>query len=359
MPISTLVPSSFSKASRFRFLPILLLIILTIGISGCGLFDTHKKVQVPSLLNPLADANTNQLMGEVNRLAAVNSIHGKVDILFEDTSFAEQGVADKYKQADGTVTVQRPGKVYLIIQVPFIATDIAQMTSDGQTFRVAVLQGDERYKRFVKGTNNAVYEKLDMNGTEADTGKKKKTMTGRETVNALSNLRPQHLTEAFMINPIQPPGQTGLIYTKSEFFQEEPDTRPQAKKNSRVVRGYFLLEETSTTGGENRLARRFWFDRVGGIRLARIQTFDDGGQLITDVAYLDDKPFGANGIKLPSRIDITRPHDRYRLSLTYQAPASVDIDREFRPEAFVLENRWKLPEVDLDAKSAKPAPNNQ
>ena len=35
------------------------------------------------------------------------------------------------------------------------------MTSNGETFRVAVLQGDEKYRRFVKGTNSAVYEKLE------------------------------------------------------------------------------------------------------------------------------------------------------------------------------------------------------
>ena len=360
MPNSSLVPRSSRKVLRSRFPLLILLTIFAIAGSGCGLFNTHKKVQVPPLLTPVSDASINQLMGEVNRLAAVNSVHGKVDILFEDTSFAEQGVADKYRQADGTITVQRPGKIYLIIQVPFIATDIAQMTSDGQSFRVAVLQGEERYKRFVKGTNNAVYEKLDMDGAATDPGKKKKTMSGMETVNALSNLRPQHLTDAFMIGPILPPRDTGMIYSKSEFFQEEADTRPQAKKNSRVVRGYFLLEEMSPpNAGESRLLRRFWFDRVGGIRLARIQTFDERANLITDVAYLDDKAFGGNAQRLPSRIDITRPHDHYRLSITYQSPASVDIDREFRPEAFVLENRWKLPEVDLDTRQAKPAPTNQ
>ena len=57
--------------------------------SGCGLFGTHKKVQVPQLLTPLAEADTARLISEVNRLAAVRSIHGKVDIVFEDTSFAE------------------------------------------------------------------------------------------------------------------------------------------------------------------------------------------------------------------------------------------------------------------------------
>lgn len=334
------------------------MIAVTLAMSGCGLFDTHKKVQVPSLLTPLADASKSQLITEVNRLASIKSIRGKIDIVFEDTSFAEQGVADKYRQADGTITVQRPGKVYLIIQVPFIATDIAQMTSDGQSFRVAVLQGEEKYKRFVKGTNNAVYQKLEINGDTNEGDKKKKTMSGKETVSALSNLRPQHLTEAFMISSIPPADQSDLIYSSSEFFQEEPDSRPQAKKNARVVRGYFVLEEmTAPTANESRLLRRFWFDRVGGIRLARLQTFDERGQLITDVAYLDDKPFGEDGRRLASRIDITRPHDHYRLSITYQAPASVEIDREFRSEAFVLENRWQLPEVDLDTRQPKPAPN--
>lgn len=342
--------NSYSSSRRLFSRALVLLLILTglLSMSGCGLFGTRKQVQVPPMLTPLVDANRTQLLAEVNRLAAVKSIRGKVDIQFEDTSFADVGIAEKYRQADGTITLQRPGKVYLIIQVPFIATDIAQMTSDGERFRVAVLQGDEKYRRFVKGTNNAIYEKLELNGDSGSGKTKKKVMTGKETVSALSNLRPQHLTEAFMISPVG--SQPGLLYSQNEFFQEEQDIRPRAKKGSRVVRGYYLLEEFSSTSAEElRLLRRFWFDRVGGIRLARLQTYDDRGLLITDIAYWDDKAVGPEGRKLPSRIDITRPQDHYRLSLSYQAPASMDIDREYRPEAFVLENRWQLPEVDLDA----------
>jgi hypothetical protein len=233
------------------------------------------------------------------------------------------------------------------------------MTSDGESFRVAVLQGEDKYRRFVKGTNNAVYEKLELNGGGSEAAKnKKKVMSGKETVSALSNLRPQHLTEAFMIGPVG--SQPGLVYAQSEFFQEEPDIRPRAKKGSRVVRGYYLLEEFSpTSADEMRLLRRFWFDRVGGIRLARLQTFSDQGLLITDIAYWDDKAIGPDGRKLPSRIDITRPHDHYRLSLSYQSPDSMDIDREFPPTAFVLKNTWQLPEVDLDAQQNKRAKVSQ
>jgi hypothetical protein len=337
--------------SLSRSVLIFILISVVFSVSGCGLFGIRKKVQVPQLLAPLAEADTARLIAEVNRLASVRSIHGKVDIEFEDTSFAEVGVAEKYRRADGTVTLQRPGKIYLVISVPFIASDIAQMTSNGETFRVAILQGDEKYKRFLKGTNNAAYEQLEINGSAPPASKdKKREMTGKETVSALSNLRPQHLTEALLASPIPDPSTSGLIYVRSEFYQEEQDIRPKANKSVRIVRGYYLLEETTQpANGEARPLRRFWFDRVNGIRLARLQTFDDRGALITDVSYWDEKPLGETPQRvLPSRIEITRPRDKYKLRIVYQSPSSVVIEKEFQPEAFVLENRWQLPEVDLD-----------
>ena len=352
--------NSTADYPRLHFrLPVLLVLIVALwAATGCGLFGTRKKVQVPQLLAPLAQADTPRLIAAVNRLATVQSIRGKVDIEFEDTSFAEVGIAEKYRQADGTVTLQRPGKIYLVISVPFIAKDIAQMTSNGETFRVAVLEGDPKFRRFVKGTNNATYEQLDVNGApRPQDSKKRSAMTENETVTALSNLRPQHLTDALMIKSIPEAAQSGLTYVQSEFYQEEPDSRPRAQKNNRIVRGYYLLEEiTPSTAGQAQLLRRFWFDRFNGIRLSRIQSFDERGRLITDVSYLDEKPFAEDGrVQLPSKIQITRPQDRYKLSITYQAPSSVDIDRPFQPEAFTLENRWQLPEVDLDERQRSKA----
>ncbi len=352
------------RLSLSRLALIFILISIVLSVSACGLFGIRKKVQVPQLLAPLAEADSSRLIAEVNRRASVRSIHGKVDIEFEDTSFAEVGVAEKYRRADGTVTLQRLGKIYLVISVPFIASDIAQMTSNGETFRVAILQGDERYKRFLKGTNSAAYEQLDMNGAGTPASKdKKREMTGKETVSALSNLRPQHLTEALLISPIPDPATSGLVYVRSEFYQEEPDTRPRANKSVRIVRGYYLLEETAQPqNGEARLLRRFWFDRVNGNRLARLQSFDERGALVTDVSYWDEKPLGETVQRvLPSRIEITRPREKYKLRIVYQSPTSVEIDKEFQPEAFVLENRWQLPEVDLDERlrnKATPQPNS-
>jgi hypothetical protein len=338
-----------ARIARSRLLLLVAALPIVISLTGCSLLGTRKKVEVPQLL-PRKDAAKADLIQTVNRLAAVKSIHGKVDIQFEDTSFASVGIAEKYRQVDGNLTLQRPGKIYLTLQ--FTIVDIAQMASDGEHFAVAVLQGDEKYKRFVKGTNSAIYPRLEQK-EESPTAAKNRQKGEKETVSALSNLRPQHLTDAFMIRPID--NNSGLVYSLSEFFQEEPDTRPQAKKSSRVMRGYYLLEELSEPkAGDAQVLRRFWFDRVDVVRLARLQTFDTKGQIITDVSYFNEKPIGSGEtVSMPSRIELTRPQDQYKLSLSYQDPGSVELNRDYPPQAFVLQNKWQLPEVDLDAEKKK------
>src|SRR6185436_13523893 len=189
--------------NAYRMVPARLLLsvfivsVLLFG-GGCGLFGAKRKIQVPQLLEPLRAANKQQLIQEINRLSTVESIHGKVDIQFEDTSFASFGIADQYRLVDGDITLQRPGKIYLVIQFTFV--DIAQMASDGEHFSVAVLKGDDKYRRFGKGTNSANYQRLDTQ--ENGTAKTNKGKLEKQTVSALSNLRPQHFTDAFMIRPI-------------------------------------------------------------------------------------------------------------------------------------------------------------
>jgi hypothetical protein len=330
-----------SKIARIpKSLALVLLTLSFATLPACNL--VKRSVEVERLLTPLAEADTPQLVAMVNKLVGVRSIRGKVDIQFEDTSFASSGIAEKYRTADGQIIVQRPGKVYLIVRAPFVATDIAQMTSDGEHFRIAVFQGEERYKKFVRGTNAARYERL--NGTN-ELPTNGKTKTEAQTVRALSNLRPQHLTDAILIPSIDTQA-PGIVYAQSEFFQSEKD--PATKK--RVVRGYYFLDELQTQGaGAARLLRRFWFNRVSAVQFSRVQTFDERGVLTTDVTYSEFKPVGEQGVTLPTKIGLTRPQDHYQLSLTYQSPESVVLDRDYPADVFVLENKTSLPEVDLDA----------
>lgn len=120
-----------------------------------------------------------------------------------------------------------------------------------------------------------------------------------------------------------------------------------------VFRGYYLLDELrKNTDGSLTVSRRFWFDRVGTIRLARQQIFDEQGEIESDITYGKTGNLTATGEynDLPLRIEVTRPKEKYKMSLTYQSPESVSIGKTYDPEVFVLENSWKLEEVDLDKK---------
>ena len=339
---------SFVKKLKF---PAISVFALLFAISGCSL--VHRKVETEKLLTPLQTASTPDLIAAVNKLVGVQSIHGRVDIQFEDTSFATSGIAEKYRAVDGSITLQRPGKIYLSIQTPVVASDIVQMTSDGEHFRIGILKGDEKYRRFVTGTNNAVYPKLDMDGNAGSSNKSSEA----QAVNALSNLRPQHLTDALLLNPINPDA-PGIFYVQTEFFESEKDPA-RTDSSKRAVRGYYFLDEMVVSADKTaRLSRRFWFDRVNGIRLARLQSFDQNGILVNDVTYGPLVKFGSEGdLMLPGKVSLTRPHDQYKITISYQTPESLTINHEYPAEAFVLTNKSNLPEVNLDEKKPNPPRN--
>jgi hypothetical protein len=324
-------------------------------LTGCGLFKPSRKISVPQPLGPLVEAGPAQMFAEINRLAATSALDGRVDIQFLDNSFAECGIAEKYRTADGRIVTQRTGKIYLAINVPIIGTKIAEMSSNGEHFWAAVYQGDPKYRRYVTGTNNATYQKLDDNARGASPdcnqeGKKREEAMQRATVSALSSLRPQHFTDALLVPPVSASG-SNLVYAVAETFEEEADPRPGAKKDSRVIRGYYILTEFEPQSANSaRVVRRFWFDRVGQLRLARVQTYGERGQLITDVVYGAQAAFGEGGARrLPTQIELTRPQDHYSLRVVFQDPGAVKVDQPRSAESFVLKNSQNLPVVDLDA----------
>ena len=349
----------FIRSNRLG--PAIILLILSVGfLTGCSIVKSDQKT--PTLLKT-EDASREQLMNEVNRFASVNSVHAKMYLKFEDNSFAEFGNKEVYRSADGDVVVQRPSKIYMKVQVPVIKTDVAQMTSDGSTFRVAILQdgGSGRYKKFVKGTNSADYSKLqkEMRSADLENGKAIK-----ENVNAFANLRPQHFTDAVLVRPID----VADVYAQSTIFQiEEDETQARKSPIRKVTRGYYLLDEfAKDPSGNLEITRRFWFDRVGGIRLARQQIFDAHGEVASDIIYGKPGNLTDTGeyTNLPLEITVTRPKEKYSMKLTYQTPESVTIGTIYPDSAFTLQNTWNLEEVDLDknlqeVSAGQPQSNNQ
>lgn len=331
---------------------LIILIVSTAFLSGCGLFNP-KTTSKTAILLKTENATQADLITKINHLSQVNSLRAKMDLKFEDNSFAEIGIAEKYKSADGEVVVQRPSNISLKVQIPIIKTDIAQMTSDGEKFRVAILEDGAggKYKKFVLGTNNADYTKLQEAVSRMDF-KGNGSSAMKQNVNAFSNLRPQHFTEALLVRPTD----DEHLYVQTEIFQDEADTSQNKKSPlARVIRGYYILDELAKKDdGSLRVTRRFWFDRVGGIRLARQQIFDAQSAIESDIIYGKEGNLSDNAEyrNLPLRIEVTRPKEKYKMSLTYQSPESVSVGKTYPADAFVLKNTWNLPEVDLDKESS-------
>ena len=327
-------------------------------LSGC---ISPKQTRATRTLLKVEDASQTQMMAEVNRFARVGSMKAKMDLKFEDNSFAQFGSKEVYRAADGEVVVQRPANIRLTVKVPVIKTDVAQMTSDGTKFRVAVLQdgGSGKYKKFVMGSNEADYSVLQKELSRSDGDGAIK-----QNVNAFANLRPQHFTDAMLVRPTD--GQH--TYTVSTIYEDEEDLGQKEKSPLRLVtRGYYLLDEYARAAdGTLTISRRFWFDRVAGLRLAKQQLFDSKGELESDIVYgregnLSD---GTEYANLPLRIQVTRIRDKYTMSLTYQMPEEVVIGKTYPATAFVLQNSWGLEEVNLDdklreAQATVPANSNQ
>jgi len=331
-----------SKVLRAAVYAVLSLPIL---FGGCGIKTNDT---TPRLLKT-ENAAAADLMKEVNRFAQVNSMRAKMYFKFEDNSFAEFGNKEVYRQADGEVVVQRPAKILLKVQVPIIKSDVAQMTSDGESFRVAVLQdgGSGKYKKFLKGTNSADYSRLQKSFNVAEPAH---SQAAKENVNAFANLRPQHFTDAMLVRPTN----EAYVYTQSTIFQIEEDLSANKKSPLRkVMRGYYLLDEFGKQpDGVLKIMRRFWFDRVGGIRLARQQIFDQKGEIESDIVYGKEGDLTETDQykNLPLEITVTRPKEKYSMKLTYQTPSAVTIGNAFPDAAFILQNSWNLEEIDLDKK---------
>src|SRR5690606_38457128 len=135
--------------SSLRKSGILLLLLASVLLSGC--LRVKQSSDTPRLLKA-EDSTRAEMLNEVNRFARVGSLRARMYLKFEDNSFAEFGNKEVYRSADGEIVVQRPAKIFMKVQVPVLHSDVAQLTSDGTSFRVAILKddGSGKLKKFIK-----------------------------------------------------------------------------------------------------------------------------------------------------------------------------------------------------------------
>jgi len=221
------------------------------------------------------------------------------------------GVIKEYHDVRGFILIERPAMIRVLGQAPVVRTDIFDMVSNGEEFRLYIPPVD----KFIVG----------------------KTAFRRPAKNSLENLRPQHILEALLV--------PALDTSLEKCILEE------AEEGGR--RFYVVNVVHVGAGDELHLERKAWFDRAD-LELARMQFYEPEGLYVEDVHYSAYQDF--QGVTYPSHIEVARPIEDYRLTITilkgtFNQP--IDADK------FVLTQPPGTQLVDLDLKAQQEKPSGQ
>jgi hypothetical protein len=318
-------------ASRRLFL--IGVLALAAGAAGCV-----RDVRVPPQLRLQPALRLQDIVGRINSQGEIREISSPVTLRFRDLRGAEAGRNKEYPAANGRLILSRPERIRLVVTAPIIGKRIADMVSDGEKFRLKVLWPEDK-RKFIVGSNEGRYKRVEA-GTQSDD-------PALQQAGTLANIRPQHITDAFLVAPLELDGQDA-VYFLDEVRRIERDTRPGAKRDAEVERTYYVLTilERIDSGPEARVQRRFWFDRTrGGTPLTRYEVYENG-RPATVVTY-DEYLTLEGGRPWPGRVHIERVIDGYAVDVLFER-TGVELNGDVPETAFVLENEENLEVIDLD-----------
>jgi outer membrane lipoprotein-sorting protein len=283
---------------------------LLMTVPACAVRRTTR-TQPAALPPPALEASVSELVEKVQTLSAsVQTLNLTVDL--EPTAGSiYSGVIKEYHDVKGFILVQRPALIRLQGQAPVVRTNIFDMASNGEEFRVYI----PSKQKFIVG----------------------KTNLRRPAKNALENLRPQHILDALLIPPID--------------SAREKDFREEAEENGR--RYYVMTFLAAYAEGELSLSRKVWFDRAT-LEIARLQFYGPGGAYLEDVRYSEYQDF--EGVKYPSRIELSRPAEDYRLTITI---LKASFNQPIEQEKFELKKPDSAQLVELSLASRPEEPRGQ
>lgn len=293
-----------------------------LALAGCGP-STREKVKATEML-VAKDATVERLIAAYNQQAdAVRSLNARVE-LNPVAGSAYSGVIEDYRDVRGFILAQKPAHVRMIGQAPVVATTVFDMVSDGETFRISV----PPKRKFITGP-------IDLR---------------RETEKSIENLRPQHLVDA-LFWPELPLSAGGLH--PSLLFEEQDERSPA---NGALVRRFYVITLLAGAAPAREVARKIWFDRAD-LTVTRVQTYEPGGRLATDVTYSDWQPADAvasgEAVRYPRFMRIARPQDDYRLDLRI---TKLTVNESIAAQRFHLEQPQEAELVQLTNKSGEKRP---
>jgi outer membrane lipoprotein-sorting protein len=301
---------------RKAFLIFLLVAFAVLCISGCG-FRTSHPVKMRASTATLRQATLEQLLETNNTNAEkLKTLKATVDI---DSSVL---VPKKEKMTDnpqiaGYILLRKPEMLRMIGLVPVVHNHMFDMVSNGSNFSLAL---PPQSKFFVGSTRQP----------------------SKPSPNPLYNMRPQHISDALLLKPIDPEREIVVLENTTEVVKD-PKTHKDAEQDAYAV----LVIDKDDLG--HFLSRRIIFSRTDLLPHEQF-LYNRQGQLVTYAHY--ENFTEKDGIKLPEMVSIQRPIEGYSLVLNM---VKLDVNIPLTDEQFVLTQPPGSQLINLDTQSSAAA----
>ena len=287
---------------------IALMALATFAAFAGGCAVSQKTVVKPgNAPTPLLTASKDDLIGRYNQQAqAVTSLNATVSMKLTAGS-AYSGVIEQYHEVNGFLLAAKPANIRVIGQAPVVAKNIFDMVSDGQSFHIYIPSKNE----FIEGPDNLT----------------------RQASKPIENLRPQHLVDALLWEPIE--NRSPVLFEEAI----EGASRYYILTVIRAASGENATKESTAGSSEWEISRKIWFDRTN-LQIARVENFASGGKVASDVHYSNwlstaapSAESATTTIPYPRQISISRPSDDYQLQIEIK---KLTINEPISAERFVL-----------------------
>jgi hypothetical protein len=265
-----------------------------------------KRVTVPETLPVNSPVAVDELVDQINKLTKIETLHAQGGIKVTNYFTGKENKADELPGGNQSLWFKRPEKILMQVKAPIISKQIVDMATDGSKFQLALYYPNEK-RQFIYGSSLKQIKRVEVKDLKDPRLKE---------AGGLVNMRPQHITDAFLIKPLD----ASHRVFREEVMQEEADVRP-GKRGKRVYRSYYVIYITSdksvNQSGMGELKRKFWFDRTAsGNPLVRQQVFENDGELASDITYAMWFNVPDSAVQCPEKVIVDRREDGYKLELT-------------------------------------------
>jgi hypothetical protein len=275
---------SFTVTKPRGPVPILLVLLLGAWLvsSGCFIKKTVKII-IPEGIRQARTADFEGLMGIIrgyDKIAGLSCSNMK--LTFTSLRKMAAGELEQFRSMDGYILLQRPDSTHLVLLMPITSSRFLDILSVGDRLSMWYPRKNE----FYEGRNSAkVLVVDDPSGTKEFT----------------VPLRGTHIFEAVFPQGValNTPGITVGV-------EQQIDG-----KASYYVLSFIKLG----TPPRHHTIRKIWIERAG-LTIARQQVFTDEGQVVSDIAYSNQRD--VEGFAMPHDIRIARPLDGYILDLNFR-----------------------------------------